>query len=105
MRPQPHKELQASKKAGSWGCGFSRKAHQLDVQCQMVSPENIQITLYRLNIFRNTYVHTYIHKYIHTHTYVHIYIQLVKKRGHEFGDWGGVWGGVGESKERNVIII
>ena len=67
MRPQPYaKSYRQLQKAGSARGGLpQRRAHQLVVQCQMVSPENIQksnttqtsqVIFWNTPVYANTYI-------------------------------------------------
>jgi len=55
------KELQASKDAESGKIVFSREACQLVIQYQMISPENVHMSIIQPEhiIFRKIYIYTY----------------------------------------------
>lgn len=84
-RPQPDtkKKLQATEE--SWerrGGLLQRKAHQLAIQCPIVSPENIHTSNTvptEQVILRNIYLCVY--KYVHTHMHA---IIISEKIGHVF---------------------
>ena len=83
------------------------RAHELAVQLQMVSPENMHPTsiiqteqvIFRDHLYKHIYIH--IHTYIHTYIHIHVLIweQLLKKEAMTEwkvgrGVFGSVWRGL-----------
>ena len=64
----------------------------------MVSPENIQVTLYGLNRFFKCILHTHTQKSMYA-------IIISEKRGHEFEEQGGSYGRIWQEERERINVV